>query len=359
VLNRLADQAALLVPLGGATMQDLLQFGVNLSQAGPEDVRKQVVVTVPNALRVQRHQEEVLPVQPRQHLCAAGAVCNGIAERSRKAVQHSGLQQEILHVGGLAADHFLRQEVQHEAVAAREGGHEMTRISIPLQRQCSQLQAGSPAFRPGADLQNVGLRKRQLHGRAQKIRRLCRREAQVRGPDLHEPAPRPKTGKAQGRVSPCQNHEMQTPGEMLQDKADALVDGLCRNGVIIVQNQNDLVLDLCQFVQEQGQHSRKRRWLRRCERRQCGIADAGMYGLQGRDDVGPEPGWVVIIGVQRKPRDGLPPPGEPFTHQRGLAEPSRCCHQGQGTRSAAHELIIQPWPGDAAGAGQGCAHLGA
>jgi hypothetical protein len=60
-------------------------------------------------------------------------------------------------------------------------------------------------------------------------------------------------------------------------------------------------------------------------------------------DVTPEAEWVVVDGIQRNPGQrgpGIfsPAPGNPGTHQRGLAEASGSGDQGQ----FAFKTLIQP-----------------
>jgi hypothetical protein len=92
-----------------------------------------MVVAVPVALLVERHQEQVGSFQLFQHLLAIAATGKPIAQRAAELLEHRGLQQEASHIAGLLLEHLLGQVVKDVAVAAREPLNEPRRIGGPSQ----------------------------------------------------------------------------------------------------------------------------------------------------------------------------------------------------------------------------------
>ncbi len=74
---------------------------------------------------------------------------NGITKRARHSVEDGGAQQERLEASVLLPEDFFHQIVQHEMVAAGERSDEAGGVLLSLQGNCSQLQAGNPAFGAG------------------------------------------------------------------------------------------------------------------------------------------------------------------------------------------------------------------
>jgi hypothetical protein len=91
---------------------------------------EQVVVAPPAAHLVQRHQEQVGPLDLLQQPLAVAAAGDGVTQRAAQSLQHRGLQQELAHLLGLAVEHLLGQVVEDVPVAAAEAGHEAGRVGV-------------------------------------------------------------------------------------------------------------------------------------------------------------------------------------------------------------------------------------
>ncbi|HEX6108661.1 MAG TPA: hypothetical protein VFZ02_04550, partial [Ktedonobacteraceae bacterium] len=149
VMHRFDDQVMLLVPGTGATMQFRNEGGRRLVQTAPQQVGEQVVVAVPLSLVVEGGHKQVGPLEGLQHRLALLLSSDRVTERTREAFQNRGLQQKRLHRGGLPGEHFLGEVIQHEVMAAGEGGDKTGDSGASLQRERGQLQTSNPALRPG------------------------------------------------------------------------------------------------------------------------------------------------------------------------------------------------------------------
>ncbi len=192
--------AVLLVPGARAPVQRRDEVGLLVEQAGSQHVGEQVVVAVPPATVVQRHQEQVGPVQRLQHRLAAAALSHGVAERTAQPVEDGGTQQERLDLLGRPGQHLLDQVVDDVSGVAREAGDELGDVHAPLHRQRRQLEGGDPPL--GATLQRRHVRSGELQAHhAVEVRdRLLRGEAQVRSTDLDQLASGPEPSERQRRI---------------------------------------------------------------------------------------------------------------------------------------------------------------
>src|SRR6266699_7020155 len=108
---------------------------------------KQVVVAVPMPLLVQGDHKQVGPLERFQHGLTSLLFPHCIAEWSAEAFEETGVQEKLLHRGGLPREHLCGEVVEHIAMAPSESNKKPGDISPALQRKRSQLQAGNPAFR--------------------------------------------------------------------------------------------------------------------------------------------------------------------------------------------------------------------
>src|SRR5829696_1721691 len=135
VVYRLGEQSVVLVPTRGAEVQLSHEPRLFASEALAEKVGEEVMVAVPPTLIVERHHEEVLPLESLQHNLSVAATCQCVAQRSRHASQHRGREQEIPHDYRLARKDLIGQEVQHVAVAAGEGLDETGGVQTVAHRE--------------------------------------------------------------------------------------------------------------------------------------------------------------------------------------------------------------------------------
>jgi len=88
----LGGEAVGLVPVAGPAVQGCHSIGQRLPQAVAQQVGKQVVVAEPKPFSVQRHQEQVGPLQPLQHRLPTASAGNGITQGAGQPVEDRGFQ---------------------------------------------------------------------------------------------------------------------------------------------------------------------------------------------------------------------------------------------------------------------------
>src|SRR6266516_2937244 len=96
---------------------------------------RQVVVAVPMPLLVQGDHKQVGPLERFQHGLTSLLFSHCIAEWSAEAFQETGVQEKLLHRGGLPREHLCGEVVEHIAMAAAEGRQKRRDISPALQRK--------------------------------------------------------------------------------------------------------------------------------------------------------------------------------------------------------------------------------
>ena len=245
VADRFRQQPFPAEPGAGPPVEGGRCIGTGLAgQAGAQGVGEQVVVAVPDPLVVQRHQEQVGPLQLLQDrlAVAGGGRCGvrpvgvggqqGVAQRGAQPVEHAGGEQEASGRGRLAVQDLGRQVVGDQPVPAGEGGHERRRVGPVAQGQPGQLQPGRPALGALDQRRHLRLGQSQPHARAQEGGRLLDAEAQVGGAHLGELVAGAEAGQRQGRVLAAGDHQMQGRWQVVEQEGDRGVDvsGRARGG---------------------------------------------------------------------------------------------------------------------------------
>ena len=123
--------------------------------------------------------------------------------------------------------------------------------------------------------------------------------------------------------------------------------------VIVVQDQQQRLVRvrLVGYLVDQGRHQRLERWWRRRpEQRAHPLADPRPRPVQRGHRMPPEPGRIVIAGIQRQPGDPMPAAPDPLGQQDRLAVPGRRAGQDESSSPALVEPLRQPrarhqiWP---------------
>jgi hypothetical protein len=201
----------------------------------------------------------------------------------------------------LAVQHLLGQVVQHVPVAAREGRDEPGRVGVAVQRQPRQLHPGDPALGAGHQRRQAGAGQVQP-GLPQQRGRLFGREAQVALAQFHELPAGTQPRQRQRWVRAAGHHHPQLGRQPVEQEPEAVVDRRRIDDVVVVQHQGEPVSLRHQRV-EQGGHHRLRRRLRAVQQRGDLPADPGPHPVERGGGIAPEPGRVVVAGVQRQPGD--------------------------------------------------------
>src|SRR6202034_3218868 len=111
-----------------------------------EHLCEQMVVAVPLSVVVEGHEEKVVALDDVEDLRRVGRPGDGFAERRAEPVQDGGPRQELPDLDGLAAQHFLSQEVDDKAVVAAELADEGPRRGMAVKGERREVDTGGPAF---------------------------------------------------------------------------------------------------------------------------------------------------------------------------------------------------------------------
>src|SRR5580704_18716393 len=126
-------------------MQGRHDGGLGPGELAAKYLREQMVVAVPQPFVVQWHNEKVVMFDDINDLRRVGRPGDGVAQRCTEPVQNGGPGQELPDLGGLAAEHFFRQEVDNEAVVAGELADERTRRGVTVKRKRREVDTGGPS----------------------------------------------------------------------------------------------------------------------------------------------------------------------------------------------------------------------
>ena len=148
----------------------------------PEDVGKEVVISIPVALVIQWDDKQVASFQDLQHLSTVVSARDGIAKGTVEPFENRGLHQEAPDTFGLTMQDLLHQVVRDVPVIAGESRYEPRNVLYALHGERGQLQPGDPAFGPRFKGDHISCREIQPHNLVEEGGRLVSRETQVGGP---------------------------------------------------------------------------------------------------------------------------------------------------------------------------------
>ena len=170
----------------------------------------------------------------------------------------------------------------------------------PRSDSAASCRPAAPAFSAGRQRRHhrVG---QHVAGRCPLQQRcgLARGEAQLARTQLGQLPPGPQPGQGQGRVTAAGQHQVQPGRPVLQQELQRRVHRLGANHVIVVEDQPYVLgAGLVQLVDQGGQRSVERLRRRGAEQRCDPFADPRVEPVQRGYRVAPEPGRVVVGGVQ-------------------------------------------------------------
>ena len=181
VANGVVRFATLLEPAARAPVEVEDAVRLLAHEARTEDIREQVVVSVPLAPRVERDQEEIPPIEDLEHALAAIQSRDRIAQRAGQPLEDARPQKEPADILGLSLQDLLGEVVDDEAIVSSETRDEGVDVVAALHRQGGKLEGGDPALRPLLQRGDLARIEVQI-GRLIQVRRgLVTREAQIRG----------------------------------------------------------------------------------------------------------------------------------------------------------------------------------
>src|SRR6266851_596999 len=91
--------------------------------------------------------------------------------------------------------------------------------------------------------------------------------------------------ESERRIDATSEHQVQLRWQVVQQKSDALVDRRCRDQVVVVEHQHDIVREGANLIEHPGQHRLDGNRLKRLEQRERAPAwiKLGPHGLQRGD----------------------------------------------------------------------------
>jgi hypothetical protein len=145
---------------------------------------------------------------------------------------------------------------------------------------------------------------------------------------------------------------------VVQKKGQGVVDRPCIDGVVVVEDEYEIVRDGCDLVEQGRQNRFGRRRLGGPEHTRHPFPDIRHDRLQGGDEVSEKARGVVVPLVQRQPGDGSIGTGGPFAEKRGLAEAGWGGDEGQPAVDALFQTLDQTRSKNHPGPGRGDVELG-
>ena len=111
----------LLVPDARPPMQLRNEVGLLVLQTREEYVGEQVMVAIPLALIVERHQEQISSLELLEHRLPIGLAGDSVGRGPAQPGQDRGSEEELSDRIGLALEDLLDKVVDDVAIVAREG----------------------------------------------------------------------------------------------------------------------------------------------------------------------------------------------------------------------------------------------
>ena len=134
-------------PPGGASVQVGNLVGCGSSELEAQEVREQLVVAKPSALRIERDDESVGVLELEQEPLAAGSTGEQVCKLTVDPVQQRCSKQHVADVVRLTLEHLGDQVLPDGPIGSGELGDETLGVGVAFQRYGGQAQAGGPAFR--------------------------------------------------------------------------------------------------------------------------------------------------------------------------------------------------------------------
>ena len=339
VLQCLAARPVVLVPLRGPPVQHGHQPGLQPVQLGQQHVPEQVVVAVPLPPPVQRHQQQVRPLQVRQHRSRPGLPEHRIAQRPAHPLQHRGPGQERPLPAGDPPQELRLHVLAHQPVIPAEGDRRARqRAALPQVQRC-QVQPGRPPLGPLMQRRHVLLTQGQASV-AQQRRRLPGGQRQVVPADLGDLALSAQPRDPQRRPGPAGEHQPRTGRHVIGQHRQRRPALPVPQHVHVIQHQH-----------HRRGHRRKRRPQPPHDRAGHRTPPVGervehplidrLHRTKGLSDIGQQDLRVIIPLIHRHPREGLAVTLGPLRQQRRLPVTRRRHHRDDWVGSTPRQPFDQ------------------
>ncbi len=254
VADRLIGQARLQEPGARTPVQGRQHPWLRPGQLTAQDLREKMVIAEPLAGVIERHDEQIVPLEHADDLSRVLRPDHGVAERGAEAAENRGAGEELPDLGGLPAQYLLSEEVDDETAVAGELADEGARGGVPAQRESSEVHARGPALGPLGQVSQVLRGELGAGDPGDELRHLPGPESQLLGPDLRHFPGRPQAGQRQAGIRPGDQHELDGRRHMLQGEGDLVLAVAVPDHVVVIEHEDHRLWQPGQLVEQQGQH---------------------------------------------------------------------------------------------------------
>ena len=176
-----------------------------------------MVVTVPSALVVEGHDEEIGRDQPIEEDGSVVASADLGAQLSVEGIEHGRVDEEIDELRFQVIEHLAQQEIADASIGPREGLQKSASIGAALQRECRQLRPRRPTF--GEVVEHLQFRRFERQAlETGELGRLRSGESEIVAAQFEQPAVDAKSGQRHRKVGSAPEHESKVVGEGIHER---------------------------------------------------------------------------------------------------------------------------------------------
>jgi hypothetical protein len=346
LLHRFIEQALGIEPATGAQVQAGGRHHCLTGRPGAQQVGKQVVITIPVTVFVQRYQEYLMREQKTQDLGTVMRLANGVAQFAAKTLLRRCVIQKCLHLGGQAIDDFFEQVIANQPFPTVQGLGQRAFGAGFGSRQQPETQASDPAL---AALDQA-LQRFAAQGGAVSIEQgqgFVVGQAQILFMQLEQLPRQAQACQMPVRTLATGDHHQQAVGKMIEEKLQATIEHRPLGQMVIIEYQQQWrrrqqmhgqlveqtvqpffegkrLMPLTHFQQAQGLPAQLREKI-----------------LKAFEQPLEKSAGVVVSRTQPQPQT-LPVSWQPLAElyrQRTLAKPRRCADQQQPATKAGTQTL--------------------
>ena len=139
---------------------------------------------------------------------------------------------------------------------------------------------------------------------------------------------------------------MKVGGLVFEEIAQTFMDFSILNKMIVIQDHDQIVRELGDVIDQTNRHGLGAAQLGCTDDLARFCPDFLVDGLNGGDQVRPEPDRIIVALVKRKPRNWKISVGKPAYHEGGFPKSRWSRYQGQLAGQTFVQAIIKVWPRD-------------
>ena len=217
-------------------------LGLAPLELASQELAEQVVVAVPLASPIERHDEAVRAHERLERRCGLRGLERRVAEAAAHPLEHRRVREEP-GLGLRQPGQDLEAEVlRHQPVVAGEH-HGRRRVRRPgLQRERGEIETGRPALGLLGQVGDLGRVERDARA-AQQRGRLLLVEPEIGHADLVQPPLRPPAGEGQARLLPARGGDQRPRRNVLAQRGEHVEAGGVRDRVQVVEHEHQRTLE--------------------------------------------------------------------------------------------------------------------